>query len=415
MFPVSIFKERRGKVIKKMEDNSVLLLESAMPKEKNTDNNYIFRQDSSFYYLTGLNAENSALLMVKSKKMSKQILFVEENNPFLELWLGKRKSFEEIKTETGISEVYSIKEMFQHLSMYVNDKIILYFDFTNRQVSNFLDYQHYRLTRIKEHYPQITTVQQASKVIYPIRMIKDEHEIKAVRRAIEITRDGIINAMKRVRPGMYEYEVQADLEYMFLKNGVRVPAFPSIIASGVNAATLHYSENNCKIEKNSLILTDVGAEYMNYSADITRVFPASKKFTEKQALLYDRLLEIQERIIGMVKPGISFKEINDSATKMIAKMLISFKYIKDESDVKKYYAHSIGHMLGLDTHDVNEFPRNLPVLEENMILTIEPGIYIKEESLGLRIEDDILVTKNNRKNLSYDIPKSIKEIERTVA
>jgi len=415
MFPVSSLKERRRKVLKEMEVNSILFIESALPKEKNTDNNYIYRQDSSFYYLTGFSAENSALLLVKKQNETKEILFAEENNPFLELWLGKRKSFDEVKAETGIESVYSIKELYQHMGIYVNDKMLLYFDFSNRQVSSFLDYQHYRLTRIREHYPQIASVQQASKVIYPIRMIKDEQEIKAIRKAVEITRDGIVNAMKKVKPGMYEYEVQADLEYMFLKNGVKVPAFPSIIAAGVNAATLHYSDNNCRIEKNSLVLTDVGAEYMNYSADITRVFPASKKFTKKQESLYNALLDIQLRVIDMIKPGTCFKEVNDKSTSLIAKALIKMKYIKEESDVKKYYAHSIGHMLGLDTHDVNTYPRTLPELKENMVLTIEPGIYVKEESLGLRIEDDVLVTKKGNKVLSFDIPKTIKEIERTVA
>ncbi|MDD3804366.1 MAG: aminopeptidase P family protein [bacterium] len=415
MFPVSSLKNRRKKVLKEMDVNSILFIESAFPKEKNTDNNYIFRQDSSFYYLTGFSAENSALLLVKKQNETKEILFVEENSPYLELWLGKRKSFDEVKIETGIEEVHSIKELYQHMGIYVNDRMLLYFDFSNRQVSSFLDYQHYRLIRIREHYPQITSVQQGSKVIYPIRMIKDEQEIKAIRRAIEITRDGIINAMKRVKPGMYEYEVQADLEYMFLKNNVKVPAFPSIIASGVNAATLHYSENNCKIEKDSLVLTDVGAEYMNYSADITRVFPASKKFTKKQESLYNALLDIQLKVIDMIKPGACFKDVNDKACSLIAKALIKMKYIKEESDVKKHYAHSIGHMLGLDTHDVNTYPRTLPELKENMVLTIEPGIYIKEESIGLRIEDDILVTKSGCKNLSYDIPKTIKDIERTVA
>ncbi|PIP13166.1 MAG: Xaa-Pro aminopeptidase [bacterium (Candidatus Stahlbacteria) CG23_combo_of_CG06-09_8_20_14_all_34_7] len=414
MFPRSIFKERRKKVFKSMKENSIMLLESAFPKEKNTGNQYIFRQDSSFYYLTGFSSENSALLLIKSKKERKEILFVEENNPYLELWLGKRKSFDEVKKNTGIEKVCSIKEIFQHLSMYVNDNMILYFDFTNREVSNFLDFQHYRLMRIKEHYPQIMTVQQASKIIYPVRMLKDEFEIKAIRKAIEITRDGIVNAMKNVKVGMYEYEVQADIEYMFLKNGVKVPAFPSIIAAGVNAAILHYSENNCIIEKDSLVLTDVGAEFMNYSADITRVFPASGKFTKKQATLYSGLLEIQNKIIDMVKPGVSFKEINDISNKLISQMLIKMNYIKEESDVKKYYAHSIGHMLGLDTHDVNTYPRNFPILKENMVLTIEPGIYIKEESIGLRIEDDILVTNRGNTNLSYDIPKAIKEIEKRV-
>ncbi|MGE3063016.1 MAG: aminopeptidase P family protein [bacterium] len=414
MFPISFFKERRKKVFKSMEPNSLFFLESATPKEKNTDNHYIYRQDSSFYYLTGFSSENSALLMVKTQNETKEMLFVEENNPFLELWLGKRKSFDEVKKETGIDEVHSIKELYQHMALHVNDKMLLYFDFTNRQVSSFLDYQHYRLTRIREHFPQITAVQPATKVIYPVRIIKDEHEIKAIRRAIEITRDGIVNAMKKVKPGMYEYEVQADLEYIFLKNGVKVPAFPSIIAAGVNAATLHYSDNNCIIEKDSLVLTDVGAEYMNYSADITRVFPASGKFTKRQSEIYSILLDIQQTVIDMVKPGVSFKEINDKATSLIAKALIKLKYIKDVSDVKKYYAHSIGHMLGLDTHDVSEYPRLFPELRENMVLTIEPGIYIKEESLGLRIEDDILVTKNGNKNLSFDILKSIKEIERTM-
>lgn len=414
MIPKEIFKKRREKVLKSMEKNSVLLLDSASFKEKNPENNYIYRQSSNFFYLTGYKEPSSTLLLYKGEKEEKEILFVEENNPYYEVWTGKKKSDKEVKEETGIENVFYNKDFYFHFGNYVNRGVICYFDFANERVSEFLGYNHYKISKLREHFPQIKSFLPANNLIYPLRSIKDKYEIECIKRAIEITKQGIINCMKNAHEGMFEYEIQAELEYIFLKNGVFVPAFPSIVASGKNGATLHYTSNNQKVKKDDLVLIDVGAEYELYSADITRVFPPKRKFSEKEKSLYQPLLEIQEKIIDSIKPGVSMKELNEKTNELIGKLLVKLNYIKDIKDVKKYYPHSIGHMLGLDTHDVSSVPRYMPELQENMVLTIEPGIYIPEEGIGIRIEDDILVTKNGYKNLSIEIPKTIKDIEKVV-
>lgn len=412
MIPKEIFKKRREKVLKSMDKNSILLLDSASFKEKNSENNYIYRQSSNFFYLTGYKEPSSKLLLYKGENEEKEILFVEENNPYYEVWTGKKKSDKEVKEETGIENVFYNKDFYFYFGNYVNKGVVCYFDFSNEKVTEFLGYNHYKISKLREHFPQIKSFLPANNLIYPLRSIKDKYEIECIKKAIDITKQGIINCMKNSKEGMFEYEIQAELEYIFLKNGVFVPAFPSIVASGKNGATLHYTLNNQKIKKGDLILIDVGAEYELYSADITRVFPPKRKFTEKEKKLYIPLLEIQEKIIDSIKPGISLKDLNDKTNELIGKLLVKLNYIKDLKDVKKYYPHSVGHMLGLDTHDISTVPRYTPELQENMVLTIEPGIYIPEEEIGLRIEDDILVTKNGFNNLSIDIPKTVKEIEK---
>jgi len=414
MIPKETFKKRREKVFKMMENNSILLLDSASFKEKNNENNYIYRQSSNFFYLTGYKEPSSTLVLFKSLKEEREMLFVEENNPYYEVWTGKKKSDKEVKEETGIENVFYNKDFYFHFGNFVNKGAICYYDFSNERVTEFLGYNHYKILKLREHFPQIKSFLPVNNIIYPLRAVKDKYEIECIKEAIRITKEGIFNCMKNAKEGMFEYQVQADLEYIFLKNGVLVPAFPSIVASGKNGATLHYTSNNQKVKKGDLILVDVGAEYELYSADITRVFPPKRKFTEREKKLYNPLLEVQEKIIDSIKPGISLKELNEKTNQLIGKLLISLKYIKDVKDVKKYYPHSVGHMLGLDTHDISQTPRYMPELKENMVLTIEPGIYIPEEGIGLRIEDDILVTKKGCENLSREIPKSVKGIEKVV-
>ncbi len=414
MIPKKIFKKRREKLLKMMEKNSILLLESASFKEKNNENNYIYRQSSNFFYLTGFTEPHSSLLLCKGEKEEKEMLFVEENNPYYEVWTGKKKSDIQVKEETGIENVYYNKDFYFYFGNYVNNGVICYFDFMNSQVRELLDFTHYKISKLREHFPQIRSFIPVNNLIYPLRAIKDEYEIESIQKAIDITKEGIINCMKKSEPEMYEYQIQAELEYIFLKNGVFIPAFNSIVAAGKNGATLHYTSNNQKVKKDDLILIDCGAEYNFYSADITRVFPPKRNFSEREKKLYVPLLEIQEEIIDSVRPGISLKDLNEETNDLIAKLLIKLKYIQDKKDLKKYYPHSVGHMLGLDTHDISMIPRYMPELKDGMVLTIEPGIYIPKENIGIRIEDDILVTKNGYKNLSLSIPKRIKDIEKII-
>ena len=262
--------------------------------------------------------------------------------------------------------------------------------------------------QIRDRFPKIL-FDDLSKIILPLRTVKEKWEIKQIQKAIDITGKGIKQIYKKARAGMMEFELEAIFNYEITKTGLRHLGFKSIIAAGKNAATLHYESNNSKIGKNDLVLLDVGASYNNYSADISRTFPVSGKFTDRQKAVYEEVWNVQKAIIKMIKPGIGLKELNKKTVELISKALIKLKLIKDKKNYKKYYMHSISHHLGMDTHDIG---KRDSILKAGNVITVEPGIYIPEESIGVRIEDDILVTKDGYKNLSENIPKEIEEIER---
>jgi Xaa-Pro aminopeptidase len=260
---------------------------------------------------------------------------------------------------------------------------------------------------LRSHFPHLI-FDGLGKIVTPLRSVKEPWEIEQLQKAIDITGQGIRKIMDNSRVGMMEYTLESMLYNEMLSNGFRHWGFRPIVAAGHNATTLHYEENDCKVENNTLVLLDVGAACNGYSADITRTYPITKKFAKRQLDVYKAVLETQEAIISMIKPGIGMTELNEAASGMLAKSMLKLKLITDVKDFRRYYMHSIGHHLGLDTHDVGARDS---VLEAGNVITVEPGIYIPEESLGIRIEDDILVTETGYRNLSIDIPKSPKALE----
>jgi Xaa-Pro aminopeptidase len=243
-----------------------------------------------------------------------------------------------------------------------------------------------------------------------MRAIKSDWEVMQLQKAIDITGKGILDILENARSGMMEYELEAMLFYRMQRSGVQRWGFDPIIAAGINAATLHYEKNECQISSGDLVLLDVGASYNNYSADISRTFPISGTFTERQRELYSLVLEVQKEIIAMIKPGIQIATLHKASRELLAEGLIKIGLIQTPDEVSKYYMHGIGHFLGMDTHDINPLGHSV-VLEPGHILTVEPGIYIPEEKLGIRIEDDVLVTAEGHCVLSQNIPKEIAELE----
>ncbi|NLL68730.1 MAG: Xaa-Pro dipeptidase, partial [Acholeplasmataceae bacterium] len=244
--------------------------------------------------------------------------------------------------------------------------------------------------------------------IAALRMIKSSDEIDNIKKAIKITNEALNNVLKNIKSGIYEYEVVADYNYILGKHNVE-PSFDTIAASGHNATVLHYVENNSVIPKNSLMLFDLGVNYSNYASDISRTYPVDGKFTPRQKEFYELVLKANKETIKMLKPGVTWKEFNDYAKDILSSGLIKMGLIKEKEEISKYYYHSIGHFLGLDVHDVGVY--NV-ALQAGMVVTVEPGLYISEEDIGIRIEDDILITENGSINLSIDIPKEIDEIEK---
>jgi len=366
-----------------------------------------FKQENNFLYLTGIEAPNAIYFGYKTAKTNVEYLFIQRSDPEREVWEGKKLSKEEAATESGITRTHYLDEFEAILSLYCPSINRIFSNIGVQALDAPLSYAMYRLQPVKERYPQIA-IQCITEVISPLRKVKSEWEIMQLQKAIDVTGKGILDIWENAESGMMEYELEAMLFYRIQKSGLKHWGFAPIIASGINAATLHYEKNECQIGANDLVLMDVGASYMNYSADISRTFPISGKFTERQKAVYEAVLRVQKEIIAMIRPGVQLMSLQIKTRELIAEELKGLGLIEDASEVVKYYMHGVSHFLGMDTHDVGG---REAVLEEGNVITVEPGIYIPEESLGVRIEDDVLVTADGYCVLSQNIPKEVSEIE----
>ncbi len=394
---------RKGLVKQLKEKELIIVFSSSMP-----DYPRYFLQNNNFLYLTGLEIPNAVLILSKEKEKQIFMLFIERGIPKREVWEGKKLTIEEVKQKSGIEKISYLDEFDRIISLALLDKTKCFINGIQTSINTNLNKQQDFIKQIRDRFPKLQ-FDDISEIVLPLRTIKEKWEIIQLQKAIDITGNGIKSIIKKAKPGMMEYELEAILQFEVTRKGLRHMGFKSIIAAGGNAATLHYEQNNSRIGKDEMVLLDVGAAHNNYSADISRTFPVSGKFTKRQKEVYSEVLKINKKIITMVKPGIGMKELNEKTVELIQKSLIKLKLIKDKKDYRKYYMHSVGHHLGMDTHDIGA--RN-SVLKMGTVITIEPGIYIPEEKIGVRIEDDILVTKTGYKNLSKNIPKEIKDLER---
>lgn len=400
------YKTNRYRVLDKIKDNSILILFSGKAPKKSADENYPFTVNRNFYYLTGIEEEEHILVLSKINGVSKEYVFIKEVDEVLEKWQGKTIRKEEVYPLCGIEDVKYLGEFngFIEKVLLANEKINLYLDLEKE------NYSHNYIKEIKDKYHNIT-INNCYRIIGNLRLIKTEEEVNRIRKAIEITIEGVETLMKNAKVGMKEYELEAYFDFICKKNGVKDFAFKTIAAAGKNATILHYVTNDSELNDGDLILFDLGAQYKLYNGDISRTFPVNGKFTKRQKEVYEAVLRVNEEIIRQMKPGINFLELNKSAKSLIAKECIKLGLIKDEEEVSKYYYHSIGHSLGMDTHDIELDGRDV-TFEPGMIYTVEPGIYIEEEGIGIRIEDDILITESGNEVLTKDMIKSIEDIEK---
>ncbi len=366
-----------------------------------------FSQDNNFLYLTGLNIPNAILLLIKNGDIVQETLFIERGIPEREVWDGKKMTRDEAQEISGIKGVLYLDEFDATLSMWCPMLNKVYANIGYVALDQPLNYALYKLEPIRSRYPQIQLAD-ITPLITPLRKVKDAWEIEQLQKAIDVTGEGILDIFKQARAQMYEYELEAMLFYRMQRRGLHHWGFAPIIASGINAATLHYGQNNCQIEQGQVVLMDVGAACNNYSADVTRCFPVSGRFSERQRQIYQLVLDVQKEIIEMIKPGVTLMDLQVKTRELLAESALAIGLIKDLDEITKYYMHGVSHFLGMDTHDVGG--RNA-VLEVGNVITVEPGIYIPEENLGVRIEDDVLVTEEGHCVLSANIPKEISEIE----
>ena len=422
--------KRRNKLFKNMEENSVLVIGGEIEKVRNNDVNFEFRQNSIFWYLTGLEEPDALMIMLK-KESEKYILFLQEKKIEEEVWtgykIGKDKAISFFLADESHNNnehekfkeiIFSCEKIYYNLGSSLNvDKMI------------FEGLEKFKMTKSRTGTPNPLIID-PSILIDSMRLIKSNAEIDLIQNAIDISAKGFTKALEQTSIGKYEFEIQEILEKEFRLSGAKRNGYPSIVASGKNSCILHYVSNNKKLEKDSLLLIDAGSEWDYYSADITRTWPVNKKFTSQQNDIYQIVLEANINAIKECKIG---KSINDPHMKALITMIDGLRHLNvfsesvDEIIEKKlyfpFYMHSTSHWLGLDVHDAGKYKDKndkFTQFEEGMILTIEPGLYFGEmaqnitnkyKNIGIRIEDDILITKSGPQNLTEKIPKEIKDIE----
>lgn len=393
-----VFKKHREAILAEMMDKSLLVVLSK-PKvdvKKDVDRNY--------YYLCGNFEYENKVVLIKDGSNLKEMIFINPYDEFKAKWVGAPKSKEEIKLETGIEDIYYLEEFDSVINCYLKDVSKLYVDLKDEK-DPFCEELLFAKKK-KEEFKHLV-VYNAEALFKKCRTIKLPEEVAEMKKAISITKLGIENILKNMKPS-YEYQLESYFDQAIKYHGATGYAFPTIAASGNNACCLHYMANEDMAKNGDLILFDLGCSYNMYCSDISRTFPIDGKFTPRQKELYNIVLAGQEHVIKHIKPGITTKELNQILVKFYAKELKKIGLIKEDSEVAKYYYHGVSHHIGLDCHDLCEY---IP-LKPNSIISCEPGLYIAEEGIGIRIEDDILVTNDGCINLSCDILKTVEDIEK---
>ena len=406
----NIYKFNRNNLLDKIKDNSIVILFAGKAIQKTGDQTYPFTPNRNFYYLTGVKEEEHILVMSKINGMKFSKFYIKDIDLELEKWIGKSLRENEALDIAGVDEVMfkSTFEDYFHRLISMKEEFNLYLDLERDAFNSMNSISQIFAKEIVSKYPQIS-VRNIYASIAALRLIKSNEEIENIKEAIKITIAGVETLMKNAQDGMKEYELEAYFDFNCKSKGVKDLAFNTIAATGKNATVLHYVDNNAEMKDGDLILFDLGAQYKYYNADISRTFPVNGKFTARQKEVYNAVLKVNEEIIKTIKPGITTAELNAKANDLLGEACVSLGLLEDKKDFRKYYFHSIGHSLGLDTHDVI-IDRNF-TFEPGMVYTVEPGLYIPEESIGIRIEDDILVTEDGSINLTKDMIKTVEEIE----
>ena len=423
------FKQRRESLMDLMGDNAVAIIPSAKYTTRSHDTEYPFRQDSNFKYLSGFN-EPDALLVINAKKRT-QTLFLRENNEFEEMWMGKRLGLEKAKELFELDETFSIKSLETELANLLDDCDQIYLDLYNSPLmETVLKANKSLASRRKKSTRTPQSLKDLTPLVGRMRLIKEDNEILAMKKAAHITSLAHQAAMAKASPELNEKDVHDLMEYIFKKEGGDGNAYDSIVAGGKNALILHYINNNENLNDGELLLIDAGSQVNLYASDVTRTFPINGVFTGPQKDLYELVLTAQKNAIALSRPGKTISEIHEETASTLAQGLIDLKILEtsleeamEKDHYKKYYPHGTSHWLGLDVHDncpyKNEDMSDI-TLEERMVFTIEPGLYFPENDLqvpdqfrgiGIRTEDDIMITEKGHENLTSSIPKEIKEIE----
>ncbi|MEG4961232.1 MULTISPECIES: aminopeptidase P N-terminal domain-containing protein [unclassified Microcoleus] len=425
----SEYRQRREQLMAKIGSGTAIF-RSAPAAVMHNDVEYAYRQDSDFFYLTGFNEAAAVAVIAPHHEEHKFVLFVQPKDLEKETWHGYRAGVEGAKELYGADEAFPIAELAEKLPKYLEKADRIYYHFGRDGTFDQTVLNHWQ--RLMATYPKRgtgpTAIEDSNIILHPMRLVKSETELALMRKAANISVAAHNRAQEFAKPGRYEYEIQAEIEHTFGLNGC-TPAYPSIVASGYNSCVLHYIENNRQMQENDLLLIDAGCACGYYNADITRTFPVSGKFTAEQQIIYDLVLQAQLQAISQVYPGNPYSKIHETAVRVLVEGLMDLKLlvgdieeIIKEEKYKPFYMHRTGHWLGLDVHDVGvyQYGENPQVLQAGQVLTVEPGIYIspyikpvegqpevpeKWRGIGVRIEDDVLVTVDCHEVLTAGVPK----------
>ncbi len=405
---------RRQQLADQMEENSILLLYSGIFLHVSEDEYFPFKANRQFFYLTGLTREHMALVMKKINGKLSTTLYIEEVDANNVRWTGKMVTPDEARSISGITDIRYIDRLESDLSgfMGADSAEIAYFDTYRHAIDDLPDYNLVKAREFAEKYPGVV-IKNLHTLVAAMRRVKDEAEITAISRAIDVTRKGLEQVMATLKPDMYEYQVQAAFEYRIFCEGAEGPSFATIAGSGMNGTMLHYETNRDRCQDGDLILLDLGAKVDGYCADITRTYPINGAYSSRQRAYYDIVLAANRAVAKAAHPGMTTRELNDICKEVLAEGLIKLGKITAPEEVSRYYMHGVSHHLGIDVHDADIAADR--ALKPGAVITDEPGLYIDEEGIGIRIEDDLLITEDGCKVLSDAILRDPDEIEAFMA
>ena len=428
------YRHRRDALMAQLPDNAAVVLPGAGLMTRSRDSEFAFRQNSDFYYLTGIREPDALLLLLPGRAEGESVVFCQDRDPTMEAWTGRRLGAEGVVAEYGIDQAFENAVRDERLPELLVGRELLYLPLDNAEaVSMAEDALHEALVGLRRGRPPLKGWLDINPLVHAMRLIKSDAEIALLRHAALISAHAHRRAMQVARPGLSEFQLQAELEHEFVWHGASGPAYSTIVGSGANACVLHYIENSAPLCEDGLVLIDAGAEFELYAGDITRTFPVSGQFNDAQRALYQVVLNAQQRAVSAVQPGATLADIHQGVVHDLTAGLIELGLLEgevqariDDESYRRFYLHSTSHWLGLDVHDVGTYrldeqtPRPLVA---GMVLTVEPGLYIPNDDdipdayqgIGIRIEDNVVVTNEGHEVLTADVPKQIVEIEALMA
>lgn len=410
----SFFQRNRIKLAERLQEDSVVVLFAGKAPLKRGDEYYPFSPDRNFYYVTGVEREHCVFVLVKGKNDVQEMLFIPGDNGDMAKWVGANMTEAEAKEKSGMLDIRPIDAFEDDLAQILfrqNIKTVA-LDLEHREWDDLPSPALTFAEKIRNRYPAIQ-IQDVYPIFGDLRLYKEKEELSLMRKAMDITRMGVEAMMANAGAGKKEYEMEAYFDFTLLQHGVREKAFQTIAAAGKRGTILHYTKNDGVAKDGDLLLVDCGAQVDWYNGDISRTFPVNGKFTERQKQIYHIVLSGQQKVIDAIKPGLPFAMLNQILKEHYLEELKKIGLAETMQDVEKYYYHGVSHYLGAETHDIGRYVER--TLEPNMVLTVEPGLYIEEWEIGIRIEDDVLVTENGCEVMTKDMIKTVEEIEAFMA